>query len=74
MPWAIFTREHNWSSPRAVFSWNTKPSPQPQERPRHVIDDAVARGFAHRVPSPSRDGKRALTETDPKRPRRPKET
>lgn len=49
MPHAIFHREVNWSRPNSVFSFNAKPHPDPQERPRDFVDYAVARGWATEV-------------------------
>ena len=61
MAWAIFIREFNWSRPRSVYSFNAKASSAPQERPRDFIEAAVKAGAAELVPSPSREGKKAIT-------------
>lgn len=61
MAWAIFSREFNWSRPRSVYSFNAKALPEPQERPRDFIAAAVAAGAATQAPSPTREGKRAIS-------------
>ncbi|MBZ9653546.1 hypothetical protein [Phyllobacterium lublinensis] len=60
MAWAIFNVESNWSRPNSRYSFNAHPSPDPQERPQDFIDYCVAKGWAKKVSSPSRDQKRAL--------------
>lgn len=61
MAWAIFNREFNWRRKRSVYSFNAKASPEPQQRPRDVVDAAVAAGAAEEVPSPTREEKKAIT-------------
>lgn len=51
MPHAIFSREVNWSRPGTIYSFNAKPSDEPQERPRDFIDYAVSIGAAEEVPA-----------------------
>ncbi len=61
MAWAIFNREFNWRRPRSVYSFNAKASPEPQQRPRDFIAAAIAAGAAAPVPSPTREGKKAIS-------------
>lgn len=63
MAWAIFTREFNWRRPASKFSFNAKPSSEPQSRVHDFVDAAVAAGAATRFPPPTAD-------TTPKRRRR----
>jgi len=64
MAWAIFYRTVHMNGaqrvPKSKFGFMAEPSPVPQEFPQDFIDFAVARGAAEKVPSPSREGKRAL--------------
>lgn len=64
MAWMLVTREFNWSRPRSRFSFNVKPSDEPQSRPHDLVDAAVAAGAASRYPPPTRV-------TTPKRRRKP---
>jgi hypothetical protein len=54
MAWMIVTTEGNFRRPRSIYSFNFKPSPEPQERPRDVVDYAVSKGFAVEVDAPNR--------------------
>ncbi len=56
MPWAIFKEEFNFRDDR--FSYNVKPSPDPQERKTNLIAAAVKAGKATRVDAPTADEKR----------------
>lgn len=49
MAWAIFSIECNWSRPQSRFSYNTKASNRPQERPQEFIDYYVSSGWAEQV-------------------------
>lgn len=60
MAWMIVHRDVFWSRPGSKFSFEAKASPDPQERPQDFVDHAVSIGAAQKVPSPTRDGKRAL--------------
>lgn len=54
---AVFHREFNFSRPKSRFSFNVKPSDQPQLRPHDVIEAAIAAGAATRWESPRADPK-----------------
>jgi hypothetical protein len=60
MAWMIVHSEGNYRRPRSIYSFNFQPSPLPQERPRDVVDYAVAKGLATEVPSPNRSEAKAL--------------
>ncbi|MDR6757838.1 hypothetical protein J2Y48_003135 [Mycoplana sp. BE70] len=60
MAWMIVHAEGNFRRPRSIYSFNFKPSPEPQERPRDVVDYAVAKGLATEVPSPTREQAKAI--------------
>lgn len=55
MAWAIFYQECNWSRPKSRYSFNVKPSPEPQQRPRDLVDYCVGLGRATEVPAPNRE-------------------
>ncbi len=61
MAWMIVLREGNFRRPGSRLSFNFKPSAEPQQWPRDVVDNAVANGFAKRSKSPSRAGEQADT-------------
>jgi hypothetical protein len=63
LAWAVFHREFNWSRPKSKYSFNAKPSPEPQSRVHDFVDAAVAAGAATRIEPPT-------AETTPKRKRR----
>jgi len=46
MAWAVFHKEFNWRRPRSKYSFNAKPSPEPQSRVHDFVDAAVAAGAA----------------------------
>lgn len=52
MAWMIVTREFNWSRPRSIYSFKVRPSPDPQQRPRDLVNAAVKAGAAREVPAP----------------------
>lgn len=54
MAWMIVHKEGNFRRPRSIYSFNFKPQPDPQERPRDVVDYAVSKGLAVEVLAPSR--------------------
>lgn len=54
MAQAVFTREFNWRRPRSVYSFNAKPSPEPQSFVHDFVEAAVAAGAATRVKPPRR--------------------
>ena len=68
MAWMIVTADHecNWSRPKSVYSFNAKPSPVPQQRPRDFVNYCVSKGWAEEVPSPTK------TEAEAIRPKRKK--
>jgi hypothetical protein len=51
MAWAVFFVESNWHRPGSRFSFNAKPSPAPQQRPRDFIDYCVSKGWAEGAPA-----------------------
>ena len=53
---AIFLREFNWRRPKSKFSFNAKPTPEPQSRVHDFVEAAVAAGAAIRVRPPKRRG------------------
>lgn len=55
---AIFHREFNWRRPKSRFSFNVKPSDEPQLKVHDLIDAAVAAGAATRWPPPAETTKR----------------
>jgi hypothetical protein len=63
MAWAVFNREFNWRRPRSIYSFNAKPSSEPQSRVHDFVEAAVAAGAAVRCQPPTAD-------TTPKRRRR----
>lgn len=50
---AIFHREFNWRRPKSRFSFNVKPSDEPQLKVHDLIDAAVAAGAATRWEPPA---------------------
>lgn len=54
MAWMIVHREGNFRRPKSKFSFNFKPSSQPQSWPRDVVEYAVLIGAAEKVSSPPR--------------------
>lgn len=60
MAWMIVSQEGNFRRPRSRLSFNFKPSPEPQQRPRDVVEYAVSKGLAVEVPAPSRAQAKAL--------------
>lgn len=60
MAWMIVHREGNFRRPNSKFSFNFKPGSAPQEHPADVVDYAVWKGLAERVPAPKRRAKSAL--------------
>lgn len=56
MAWMIVTVDHdcNWSRPKSIYSFNAKPSPEPQQRPRDFVDYCVTMGWAEEVSSPNK--------------------
>lgn len=58
MAWAIFTREVNYRRPRGL-SFNVQPSPEPQSRPRDLVNYAIEHGWAEEVDAPSRSKAKA---------------
>ncbi len=60
MAWMIVHAEGNYRRPRSPYSFNFKPSPDPQERPRDVVEYAVSKGLAVEVPAPTRSEAKVL--------------
>ncbi len=64
MAWALFYRTVHMNgaqrTPKSKIGFMASPGPVPQEFPSDFIDYAVSIGAAERVPSPSREAKRAL--------------
>lgn len=54
MAWMIVHREGNFRRPKSKFSFNFKPSPQPQSWPRDVVKYAVESGAAEKISPPPR--------------------
>jgi hypothetical protein len=54
------TKEVNWRRPNSVYAFKAKPGPEPQEFPADFVDHAVSIGAADKVPSPTKDEKKAL--------------
>lgn len=63
MAWAVFHREFNWSRPKSRFSFNVKPSAEPQSKVHDLVAAAIASGAASAVDPPT-------VSTTPKRKRR----
>jgi hypothetical protein len=60
MAWAVFKKNFNWHRPKSAVSFSAEASPDPQERPKDFIEQAVARGFAEEVEAPTKEEKAAL--------------
>jgi len=59
MAWAIFTDVFRFDRrPRQAIAFEVQPHPEPQSRPRDLVDAAVAAGKAREVKPP---GKRKTT-------------
>ncbi|MDX0572179.1 hypothetical protein GOD68_18290 [Sinorhizobium medicae] len=54
MAWMMVHREGNFRRPNSKFSFNFKPGPVPQQHPADVVEYAVSKGLAERVPAPKR--------------------
>lgn len=54
MAWMVVTVDHdcNWQRPNSRYSFNAKPSPEPQQRPRDFVDYCVSKGWARETPAP----------------------
>ena len=52
MAWAVFHREFNWSRPKSRYSFNVKPSDEPQSKVHDLVDAAIAAGAATRSKPP----------------------
>lgn len=67
MAWGIFYRTIHMNGaqrvPKSKYGFMGSPAPVPQEFPQDFIDYAVSKGAAEQVPSPSREGKKALRRT-----------
>jgi hypothetical protein len=53
---AIFHEDYNHTPKGVGKSWHVKASPDPQTRPKHVIDAAVAAGKAEIVKPSKKSG------------------
>lgn len=60
MAWMLVTREGNFRRPRSIYSFNFKPSPEPQEYPADVVAYAIAKGMADPAKAPSQTAAKAL--------------
>lgn len=54
MAWAVFSREFNWSRPKSPLLFHVTASPDPQQKPRDVIEAAIKAGAAVELPAPDK--------------------
>lgn len=54
MAWMVVSKECNWSRPNSKFSFNAKPSDNPQRWPRGFVDYCICVGAATELKPPDK--------------------